>query len=357
MKKLLFRFLGPCLVVLVFVLAIRLLYGIIKDYSVHDIVDSMRQIPAVWIAAAAALTVVNYFILIGYDYLAVRYVEAPLPLWKIALVSFAGYACSYNIGATLAGTSIRYRLYSAWGVPPMKILQLLVILGLTFWFGVFALAGVIFLVDPPKVPNGSNDVSAGASDSVAAISEKLPSQGHRIKDEWVHWVREWLRWLSQYMRPIGGILLALAVAYVGLSALHKGSVRGVPLPPFSLTVKQIIVASADLLVAAWVLFMLLPRMKGIDYPELVAIYMMSYVLVVLSHVPGGLGVLEPTILVLIPHQYRLQAFAALIVFRVIYYWIPMLLAMIMLGTYEFSLRKHWLASADESPAANPPNDA
>ena len=43
----------------------------------------------------------------------------------------------------LAGTSIRYRLYSVWGVPPLKILQLLVILGLTFWFGVFALA-VIF---------------------------------------------------------------------------------------------------------------------------------------------------------------------------------------------------------------------
>ena len=171
MKKRLFRFLGPCLVLLVFALALRLLYGIIKDYSIHEIAESVKQIPAAWIAAAVALTVVNYVILVGYDYLAVRYVGVSLPLWKIALVSFAGYACSYNIGATLAGTSIRYRLYSAWGVPPLKILQLLVILGLTFWFGVFALAGVIFLADPPSVPNGNGAAQA----SVAAMTHKLPS--------------------------------------------------------------------------------------------------------------------------------------------------------------------------------------
>ena len=87
----------------------------------------------------------NYVILVGYDYLAIRYVQEPLALWKVALASFTGYACSYNIGATVAGTSVRYRLYSAWGLPLLKILQLLVILGLTFWFGVFALAGTIFI--------------------------------------------------------------------------------------------------------------------------------------------------------------------------------------------------------------------
>ena len=175
-------------------------------------------------------------------------------------------------------------------------------------------------------------------------------------DEVVHWVREWLRWLAQYMRPIGAVLLLLALAYVGLSALHKGSFRGVPLPPFSLTVKQIFVASADLLVAAGVLYMLMPKMTGIDYPEFAGVFMLAFVLVVLSHVPGGIGVLEPTILVLIPHQYRLQGFAALIVFRVIYYWAPMLIAMVLWGIDEFSLRKQWLSSAGELPATSPPKD-
>ena len=99
---------------------------------------------------------VNYMILVGYDWFAVRWVEAgDLSLRKIALASFTGYAFSYNFGATLFGTSIRYRLYSAWGVPLVKIVELLVILGLTFWFGVFTLAGVVFIVTPSRFPQDS----------------------------------------------------------------------------------------------------------------------------------------------------------------------------------------------------------
>ena len=102
------------------------------------------------------LTVLNYAILVGYDWFAVRWVgEKDLPLRKIALASFTGYAFSYNFGATLFGTSIRYRLYSAWGMSLRKILDLLVILGLTFWFGVFTLAGVVFMATPFQIPRGA----------------------------------------------------------------------------------------------------------------------------------------------------------------------------------------------------------
>ena len=86
-------------------------------------------IPLWHVALASLLTVLNYIILIGYDWFAVRWVGVKdLPLRKIALASFTGYAFSYNFGATLFGTSIRYRLYSAWGVSMRKILDLLVIL-------------------------------------------------------------------------------------------------------------------------------------------------------------------------------------------------------------------------------------
>ena len=163
MKNRYLRYLGPVVIFLVFVLAIRLLIGILHKYTVAEIIDSVRQIPSSWILAALVVTVVNYAILVGYDFLAIRYVKEPLALWKVAMASFTGYACSYNIGATVAGTSIRYRLYSAWGLSPLKILQLLVILGLTFWFGVFALAGTIFIVDPPRLPNDCSNACACAA--------------------------------------------------------------------------------------------------------------------------------------------------------------------------------------------------
>lgn len=126
---------GRLLVLLVFLAAAWLLYDRLKEYTFGQIREAIAAMPTWHIVAASLLTVLNYVILIGYDWLAVRWVgEKDLPLRKIALASFAGYAFSYNFGATLFGTSIRYRLYSAWGVPLLKIVKLLVILGLTFWF-------------------------------------------------------------------------------------------------------------------------------------------------------------------------------------------------------------------------------
>ena len=97
-----------------------LLYDRLKQYTSADPRCAGRH-PAWHIAAAALLTLLNYAILVGYDWFAVRWVgEKDLPLRKIALASFTGYAFSYNFGATLFGTSIRYRLYSAWGVSLRK---------------------------------------------------------------------------------------------------------------------------------------------------------------------------------------------------------------------------------------------
>ena len=166
---------------------------------------------------------------------------------------------------------------------------------------------------------------------------------HHPSDELLHKVVICLQWLFQYMRPIGVILLVIAVAYLALAAWHQGSVKllrwTLPVPPFKLTVYQMVVAVADLLVAAWVLYLLMPHMTGIDYPKFVAIYMVAYVIVVITHVPGGLGVLELVVLLLVPCQYGSQGFAALIVFRIIYFWAPLVLAAVLLVGYEVILRK------------------
>ena len=113
----------------------------------------------------------------------------------------------------------------------MKILQLLVMLGLTIWFGLFALAGAIFLYDPLEIPEGAR--------------RYFPFHNLRI---------------------VGAFLLALAVVYVGLSACHKGTIKiwrwQLPVPPFKLTICQIIVASADMLVAASVFTLWCREFRG-----------------------------------------------------------------------------------------------
>ncbi len=299
---------GRLLVLLVFLVAAWLLYDRLKEYTFGQIREAIAAMPTWHIVAASLLTVLNYVILIGYDWLAVRWVgEKNLPLRKIALASFAGYAFSYNFGATLFGTSIRYRLYSAWGVPLLKIVKLLVILGLTFWFGVFALAGVVFVVAPFSIPSGLNHL-------------KLPF-AHTF------WV--------------GVALLLIALGYVILDALHyRRPLRffrwRVSLPPLRLTLYQIVIACGDLLVAAAILYTLLPPVEG-GYVRVLGVFMLAFVAAVLSHVPGGYGVFDVLIVEFLPKEHGPAVVAALLVFRVIYYWLPLLIATAMLGWNEWRL--------------------
>jgi phosphatidylglycerol lysyltransferase len=324
MKRVLNHF-GRLLILLVFLGAAWLLYDRLKEYTFQDIRDAIARISAWQIIVASLLTVANYLILVGYDWFAVRWVKAgDLSLRKIALASFTGYAFSYNFGATLFGTSIRYRLYSAWNVPLVKIVELLVILGLTFWFGVFTLAGVVFVVAPFPVP------------------AKIPIPGQAtdlsLPFDNTFWV--------------GVVLLLIALGYVALSALHRKPFHffrwHIPLPPLKLTLYQIVIACGDLLVAAAVLYTLLPPVEG-GYLRVVAVFMLAFVAAVLTHVPGGYGVFEFMILEFLPKENAPAVFAAMLVFRVIYYWVPLVIAAAMLAGNELTIRSNGTEKPRQSP--------
>ena len=94
-------------------LAIYLLYNKLKAYSIVQIRESIQQISYGRIGLSLALMVINYMILVGYDWLALKAIHKKLALPRVALVSFVGQAVSYNFGALLGGTSVRYRFYSA----------------------------------------------------------------------------------------------------------------------------------------------------------------------------------------------------------------------------------------------------
>lgn len=322
MKRLLHIF-GHLLVLAIFLGAAWLLYDRLRQYTFQQICDAILGIGWWDIAGASLLTVLNFGILVGYDWFAVRWVvKEKLPLSKIAVASFSGYAFSYNFGATFFGTSIRYRLYSAWGVPLVEILELLVILGLTFWFGLFALAGVLFVVDPIQVPQQVTD----------AFRDLL---GCRLPLTDTFW--------------LGIVLLIIALGYVILSWTFRKPIRirgvRIPFPPPKLTFYQIVIACGDLMVAAAVLHAILPPMEG-GYFRILGVFMLAYVTAVLSHVPGGYGVFESLFMVFFPHEQGPAVFASLIVFRIIYYWIPLLIAAAMLGWHELVLLR---GASNETP--------
>jgi len=308
MKRLL-RLLGPLLVLLIFSGAIWLLYYELRQYHYRDIRQSLRQIPAAKIWLAVGLTVLNYLILIGYDLLAVRSIGHPLPLGKVAVASFVGYVSSYNFGALLGGTSVRYRLYSGWGLSTVEIVKLLTVLAVTFWIGFFALAGLVFLADPIAIPPRFHVPFAS-------------------------------------VRPLGIVLLLPVAVYLTLGAWRKAPVRfrgwEFSLPSVRLSLCQIGVASADLLVAAAVLYVLLPSSLGIGYPHFLGVYLLGIVVVIFTHVPGGLGVFELTVLLLLSPDEPHLVLGALLAFRAVYYLLPLLAAAVLLGANEIVIHQERL---------------
>ncbi|WP_298068936.1 YbhN family protein [uncultured Mailhella sp.] len=298
--------LGKLLVAAIFVIACWMLYHKIRSYSLEEILDSILHIRSSQLLAAVLLVVLNYIVLVGYDWLAVRAIHRRLPLPRVALVSFTGCAVSYNLGALLGGTTVRYRLYSAWGFHPLDIVRLVLMLAVTFWIGALGLAGGVLLFANVHIP---------------------PELGID----------------PAHIRPLGGFLVALCVLYLALCSWARERPimlfkKEFALPSLHLALAQTCVACADLLVAAACLYVLLPVHASLTFADFLPNYLFAQVAVVLTHVPGGVGVLEAILMHIVHGVDPRRLFGAILVFRVLYYLVPLLFSTVILFFYEFRLR-------------------
>ncbi|MFQ8738030.1 MAG: lysylphosphatidylglycerol synthase transmembrane domain-containing protein [Bilophila wadsworthia] len=129
--------------------------------------------------------------------------------------------------------------------------------------------------------------------------------------------------------PLGAILFLIAISYlIVCKFIHKPIHifgKEFAFPPFKIAVAQAVVAGADLVAAGACLYVLLPPDAHVSFLQFLPTYLMAMVAVVLTHVPGGAGVLEVVILHLTTASPQ-AVFAALLCFRVIYYLLPLLLA-------------------------------
>ena len=142
-------FIGPFLLAV----AIWVLHSELKTFHFQDALQSLHELPNQSILLCFLLTILSYLIMSGYDLLALRYIRHPLSYPKIGMASFIGYAFSNNIGLSmLAGGSVRYRLYSSWGLTAFEITEVVGFCTLSLWLGFFALGGAVFLLEPMPVP-------------------------------------------------------------------------------------------------------------------------------------------------------------------------------------------------------------
>jgi uncharacterized membrane protein YbhN (UPF0104 family) len=267
------------------------------------------------IALAIGLAALSYVALTGYDALALRHLRIKVPYKLTALASFASYAVSFTLGFPLiTGGAIRYWIYGGAGLSAGKVASLTAIAGITFWLGMGLIVGVGFLFDAEAI---------GDINHFHALANQL----------------------------IGLAVIGALVAYFIWVGVRKWRARPVifdlALPGPMLTSGQMTLGVVDVCSAAGALYVLLPQGHGLSFVTFCALYSFACMLGIASNAPGGLGVFEATMLKGVggPSEPLL---ASLLLFRAIYYLIPFILAMALLGAHEASRRWRSLREAMEA---------
>lgn len=287
----------PLAGLLILAAAFWLIHHEIHAYHWTEISSAVRDIPITIVFFMVVLTLLGYVLLSFYDRLGLEYARENVARGRVLLTAFIGYALSNNVGySLLSGGTIRYRFYSAWGVPGSAIARVMLFGTLTYFIGALTLiaGSAVFAPSGLKLPG--------------VLPQVLP------------------------MLALG----ILAIWWIAVLFLRNTLQRQTSIPAPWLALRQTLVAVADLLTASLVLYVPLFHYTGMPFESFLLIYISAQLAGILSQVPGGIGVFEASFLYLCAEQYpSSHIFAALLAYRAIYYLLPLVMAGCIMAVYEY----------------------
>ena len=272
--------------------------------TLEELLREMEEIGPTQVGLAVGFTALSFVALIGYEFYAVQFTRRRLSALLVALYSFITQGIAHATGfAILVGATVRYKLYSARGFDLVDVAKIQIYFTTAFGLAVFTLGGLALLLDPGPL---------AAATGVA----------------------------TSWWRILGCLLLAVVagVVLVGAVMHRRFRVFGhlVDLPGFVATVVLISLGVGDLLGVAAALHVLLPADLHLGFFQTLNIFVAALALGLVSNVPGSLGVFEGAVVLLISPTPDLAAplIGSLIMFRAVYYMLPLLLAVLSLGMVE-----------------------
>lgn len=308
MKKI-SEFIWPIIGLAAVVVSGYLLYRELRGISIAEIKDSLAAIPPHRFLLAGLATLVAYAALAWYDRIALLHLGVNHISWFfVSVCSFTTYALSHNIGASVfSGAVVRYRAYTAKGLSAAQVAVLVALCSFTFALGIVLLGGIALLAEP---------------DTLARLQGYLPAMLTN----------------PATARLLGGALLAAVALYVAGSLLHLRplTIRAFKLeyPRPRIMVRQLIAAPLELLGAAGIIYFALPEAGNPGFMVVLAVFLASFSAALVSNAPGGLGVFELVFVIAMPDVARPSIIAALLVFRMFYFWLPFLVSVVVVLLYE-----------------------
>lgn len=285
----------------VFALVTFAIYRLTAEVRYEEVLAALSATSWTAIALAVLFTGLSFLALVFYDANALDHVGRRIPLPSVAVTAFMAYAVGNTVGfGPLSGGAIRFRAYSRLGLAPGEIARVIAFVTLAFGLGLLSVSALATLAVAPRV--------AGIL-GIDAV---------------------WLRTIA---------LLVLAFLVAVFYASRNGKAIGIGsfslrLPDSRTTSRQFLVSAFDIAAAASVLYVLLPE-THVGWPTFLAIYAVAIGFGVLSHVPAGLGVFEAVIMAGLSNAIGIdQLLGSLVLYRLIYYVLPLLLATLLLLATE-----------------------
>ena len=274
--------------ILFFILILFLLYKELRNYNIRQIMKVLKQYRISVIFLGIIIASLNYLILTLYDFLALRNEDEKISLKKVIPISFTAFAFGNSLGFSgVSSTAIRLRLYGALKIPERKIIKISLFAMISFWVGLTLTGAVSGLINK-----------------------------------------------SLYSIPL---FILLGLYFWRVPKMKKINIKR------NIILRQFLVGFLDWVVASLVLYLFLPVKP--DFFLFLEIFCLAQLAGVISNLPGGLGTFEYVFLNLLGSSNGV--IAALFIYRVIYYFIPLLGAA---GTYvvlEFTSKAEKIAKTYE----------
>ena len=281
-----------------------MLYKELRGLTWAELADSFAAIPATGWLLAVLSTLVAYLALSEYDRIALIHLRRKISWPFVMITSFTTYSLSHNVGASLiSGAIVRFRAYGTQGLTPGEIGVMVAITTFTFLIGAALIGGLSLLLHPEIL--------------------------QRFFD-----VPDWVSY------TVGAFLLA-AIAFYLIGSLFRfrpakiGRFR-LQYPSPEVVIRQMIVGPMELIAAAAIIYFCLPAEGNPGFVTVLGVFVASFSLAIVSHAPGGLGVIEYVFLTGLDDMDPAAVLAALIVFRVFYLLIPFAMALVIVLVFERS---------------------
>jgi len=280
--------------IIIFIIAIYVIYQNLKNISLNEILQSFKNFNFTTILLSITITFFVYLNLSFFDFLAVIKMKLKIPYKDILPISFVSYSFSKNFGMNvLSSGSVRFRLYGKKNIFVSDIIRITIYAYLTYWLGFLFLVTFNFFF----------------------LRKFLP----------------------------GIITLAAIVLYILLVIKRENPLKFKSflfnIPDLKTTFLQIFISVFDILFSFFAFIILLNNQLNVSI-KLFNDFIFAQLAGITSQIPGGLGVFEALILSTNKNVNVEVLFSSLIIYRLIFYFSPLIIGLIIYSKSEIITRRN-----------------